>query len=98
MDCPVVAQDVNVNSPAPVSRVTGFVVAERARGKPKSTVSAPFSREPSLLSLNLASSSYGSSKVADTESEGSECTEQLESDFEDDCASGACRGIPIVQR
>lgn len=95
MDSPAIAQHMFPSSPSPVSRVTGFVVATAAQSKRSPRV---FAREPSLLSLNLASSSFGSSKVADTESEGSECTEHLDSDFEDDFACPAGRGIPIVQR
>lgn len=79
-----------------MSCITGFVVTPSALLQSKRQ--ELLGRVPSQLTLNLSSTSYGSSKVDDTDSEGAEYLweEGAEDEFEED--DDAPHGIAIVQK
>jgi hypothetical protein len=86
----------------PMARITGFCIAARGPAHPggsiSSTSAAHMNRAPSLLSLNLQASSYGSSKVEELDSESAQHSCDEFSDCDEEGPAGAMRGIPIVQK
>lgn len=83
----------------PMSRITGFEVAASAQSSPASGTPVQLMRRaPSALSLGLQGSSYGSSKLYESESEAAGHSSDEFSDYEEEELRASPKAIPIIQK